>query len=97
MASMQQAQSGTAEMSRPHQDGPLAASVPQAMFGTGGYPACQNPIPCLEQHFAKEKHSNMLTVQDENLKNLMMSWYYAGYYTGLHTGQQQAASKEAQK
>ncbi|KAF9693744.1 hypothetical protein EKO04_008290 [Ascochyta lentis] len=28
------------------------------------------------------------TVQDENLKNLMMSWYYAGYYTGLHAGQQ---------
>ncbi|KAF1921679.1 hypothetical protein BDU57DRAFT_553762 [Ampelomyces quisqualis] len=29
------------------------------------------------------------TVQDENLKNMMMSWYYAGYYTGLHAGQQQ--------
>lgn len=27
-------------------------------------------------------------VQDENLKNIMMSWYYAGYYTGLHAGQQ---------
>ena len=23
------------------------------------------------------------------MKNLMMSWYYAGYYTGLYTGQQQ--------
>jgi hypothetical protein len=31
-----------------------------------------------------------LTVQDENMKNIMMSWYYAGYYTGLHAGQQQA-------
>lgn len=30
------------------------------------------------------------TVQDENLKRLMMSWYYAGYYTGLFEGQQQA-------
>ena len=29
-------------------------------------------------------------VQDEALKNLMMSWYYAGYYTGLYEGQQQA-------
>ncbi|KAF1926056.1 uncharacterized protein M421DRAFT_224067 [Didymella exigua CBS 183.55] len=28
------------------------------------------------------------TVQDENLKNVMISWYYAGYYTGLHAGQQ---------
>jgi hypothetical protein len=24
------------------------------------------------------------------MKNIMMSWYYAGYYTGLHAGQQQA-------
>ncbi|KAL1797349.1 hypothetical protein ACET3X_003955 [Alternaria dauci] len=30
------------------------------------------------------------TVQDENMKNVIMSWYYAGYYTGLHAGQQQA-------
>ncbi|KAI8934022.1 hypothetical protein NX059_008790 [Plenodomus lindquistii] len=34
------------------------------------------------------------SVQDENLKNIMMSWYYAGYYTGLHAGQQQV-SKDA--
>jgi hypothetical protein len=31
----------------------------------------------------------LLLVQDENMKNIMMSWYYAGYYTGLHAGQQQ--------
>ncbi|GAB7334989.1 hypothetical protein MBLNU13_g06857t1 [Cladosporium sp. NU13] len=30
------------------------------------------------------------SVQDEGLKNLMMSWYYAGYYTGLLEGQQKA-------
>lgn len=29
-----------------------------------------------------------MTVQDETLKNIMISWYYAGYYTGLHAGQQ---------
>lgn len=28
-------------------------------------------------------------VQDEGLKRLLMSWYYAGYYTGLYEGQQQ--------
>jgi hypothetical protein len=28
-------------------------------------------------------------VHDDNLKNLLMSWYYAGYYTGLYEGQQQ--------
>ncbi|CAG8054665.1 unnamed protein product [Penicillium salamii] len=33
----------------------------------------------------------ILPVKDEALKNLMMSWYYAGYYTGLHEGQQQAS------
>lgn len=31
-------------------------------------------------------------VKDETLKNLMMSWYYAGYYTGLYEGQQQVQS-----
>lgn len=35
------------------------------------------------------------TVKDENLKNLMMSWYYSGYYTGLYEGQQQAAAAVA--
>ncbi|OCK94023.1 uncharacterized protein K441DRAFT_563055 [Cenococcum geophilum 1.58] len=34
------------------------------------------------------------SVQNENLKNLMMSWYYAGYYTGLYEGQQRASSAE---
>ncbi|SPQ27318.1 2e5541fd-4b44-4d88-afb6-a66b979379a3 [Thermothielavioides terrestris] len=29
------------------------------------------------------------TVQDEDLKKLLMSWYYAGYYTGLFEGKQQ--------
>ncbi|PPJ58793.1 hypothetical protein CBER1_08216 [Cercospora berteroae] len=40
--------------------------------------------------------------QNEDLKNIMMSWYYAGYYTGLYEGQQKAwaemqASMEAQQ
>jgi len=30
-------------------------------------------------------------VHDEGLKNLLMSWYYAGYYTGLYEGQKQGA------
>ncbi|KFH48205.1 Survival motor neuron-like protein-like protein [Hapsidospora chrysogenum ATCC 11550] len=30
------------------------------------------------------------TVRDENLKKLLMAWYYAGYYTGLYEGQLQA-------
>jgi hypothetical protein len=34
-------------------------------------------------------------VHDEGLKNLLMSWYYAGYYTGLCEGQQQGAPAHA--
>jgi len=34
-------------------------------------------------------------VRDEGLKNLLMSWYYAGYYTGLYEGQQQGAATDA--
>ncbi|CZS82672.1 unnamed protein product [Fusarium graminearum] len=34
-------------------------------------------------------------LQDESLKKLLMSWYYAGYYTGLYEGEQQAQQKHA--
>lgn len=34
-------------------------------------------------------------VKDEGLKNLMLSWYYAGYYTGLYEGQRQSGDKAA--
>ncbi|KAK4121793.1 hypothetical protein N657DRAFT_647281 [Parathielavia appendiculata] len=39
------------------------------------------------------------TVHDEELKKLLMSWYYAGYYTGLYEGKQQGLqqAKEAQR
>ncbi|RJE25539.1 hypothetical protein PHISCL_02151 [Aspergillus sclerotialis] len=33
-------------------------------------------------------------IQDEGLKNLMMSWYFAGYYTGLYEGQQRATQNK---
>ncbi|KAJ4378256.1 hypothetical protein N0V86_005956 [Didymella sp. IMI 355093] len=42
----------------------------------------------LDNAFAAMPQTLLSTVQDENLKNIMMSWYYAGYYTGLHAGQQ---------
>ncbi|KAL2112600.1 hypothetical protein VUR80DRAFT_7025 [Thermomyces stellatus] len=32
------------------------------------------------------------SVQDDGLKRLLMSWYYAGYYTGLYEGQQKLKS-----
>ncbi|CEA17196.1 putative Survival motor neuron-like protein [Blumeria hordei DH14] len=33
-------------------------------------------------------------VHDERLKNLLMSWYYAGYYTGLYEGQHEFKAAE---
>ncbi|KAK4038931.1 hypothetical protein C8A01DRAFT_47505 [Parachaetomium inaequale] len=33
------------------------------------------------------------SVQDEELKKLLMSWYYAGYYTGLYEGKQQGSQQ----
>ncbi|KAK3075288.1 hypothetical protein LTR53_001566 [Teratosphaeriaceae sp. CCFEE 6253] len=38
----------------------------------------------------------MNSLQDEGLKNIMMSWYYAGYYTGLYEGQQKAYTSPPQ-
>ncbi|TAQ91479.1 hypothetical protein B7494_g244 [Chlorociboria aeruginascens] len=43
--------------------------------------------PVVPQHLIGQVH-------DENLKNLLMSWYYAGYYTGLHEGQSRAETKQ---
>ncbi|KAJ4307128.1 hypothetical protein N0V88_000505 [Collariella sp. IMI 366227] len=36
------------------------------------------------------------TIQDEELKKLLMSWYYAGYYTGLFEGKQQGLQQAEQ-
>ncbi|PMD27292.1 hypothetical protein NA56DRAFT_231257 [Hyaloscypha hepaticicola] len=50
--------------------------------------ASERPPPALPQHLIGQ-------VQDEGLKNLLMSWYYAGYYTGLYEGQQQGQAAGA--
>ncbi|KAH7094838.1 hypothetical protein FB567DRAFT_14829 [Paraphoma chrysanthemicola] len=69
------------------------AKLSEHQHSTAGTPVQQdgNPASTVPQAL-------LGTVQDENLKNIMMSWYYAGYYTGLYTGQQQqpkeAPSKE---
>lgn len=46
--------------------------------------------PALPQHLIGQVH-------DEGLKNLLMSWYYAGYYTGLYEGQQQERAGSSAK
>lgn len=32
--------------------------------------------------------------ENESLRNLMMSWYYAGYYTGFYEGQNNSTAME---
>lgn len=63
-------------------DGPSSAppSLPQHLIGAGEL------FPTTEEFLL------MITVRDEGMKNLLMSWYYAGYYTGLHEGQQMATT-----
>ncbi|KAH8125942.1 hypothetical protein FP744_10006250 [Trichoderma asperellum] len=48
-----------------------------------------NPIPS-----AFPSQAILGTVRDDNLKRLLMSWYYAGYYTGLFEGQQQGQQQQ---
>jgi len=53
--------------------------------GIGGLPGQTMPppgLPPIPQNIVGGAES-------EALRNLMMSWYYAGYYTGLYEGQQQ--------
>ena len=54
-------------------------AVPQAMMGSG--------IDRLQTNSCNL--ANYKAVQSEDMKNLMLSWYYAGYYTGLYEGKQQ--------
>ena len=57
---------------------PVPPSMPQMLLGNGIYPLT---IQCPNADYREG--------QNEDLKNLMMSWYYAGYYTGLYEGKQQ--------
>jgi len=66
---------------------PAAAVVPQALMNGGE-----------RFHTSHLLHdTETRTVPDEGLKNLMMSWYYAGYYTGLYEGQQKAYATMQQR
>ena len=43
---------------------------------------------------ANINHAHTSTVEDEAMRNLMMSWYYAGYYTGYYAGKQDSAKQQ---
>jgi molybdopterin-biosynthesis enzyme MoeA-like protein len=60
----------------------MGTAMPQALLNTGN----------IHFSFPLFRNDRLTTppVQDEGMKNLMMSWYYAGYYTGLLEGQQKA-------
>ncbi|KAH0613149.1 uncharacterized protein H6S33_009529 [Morchella sextelata] len=44
--------------------------------------------------FPMKSPGDMKGQDNEALRNLMMSWYFAGYYTGLYEGQQQAQQQQ---
>ncbi|KAK3898830.1 hypothetical protein C8A05DRAFT_37566 [Staphylotrichum tortipilum] len=60
----------------------------------GGRARGQAPGPAA---FVAPPQTLLGTVEDEDLKTLLMSWYYAGYYTGLFEGKQQALKKAGQQ
>ncbi|KAJ4144648.1 hypothetical protein LMH87_003523 [Akanthomyces muscarius] len=61
---------------------------PEEQKPEGGVPEAARSAPAISPPQAV-----LGTVRDENLKKLLMSWYYAGYYTGLYEGQQQQAQQ----
>ncbi|KAK1958813.1 hypothetical protein LY78DRAFT_707401 [Colletotrichum sublineola] len=76
---------GAAGSSTDVQTNPSGVAIEEAIPSHGGNrpgPAVMGP------------QSLLGTVQDEGLKRLLMSWYYAGYYTGLYEGQQQQQQQQ---
>ncbi|CAG7917123.1 unnamed protein product [Penicillium olsonii] len=85
------------EAASEHEPAPEPAPTTQTVTSSAAEaPAAALPMPHpvmangMSSFAIRVKQSLTCIVKDEALKNLMMSWYYAGYYTGLHEGQQQA-------
>ncbi|KAJ8059650.1 hypothetical protein OCU04_011299 [Sclerotinia nivalis] len=66
----------------PTETGPKVDEQPTGAAKESGSQPPSSKAPTLPPQLIGQVH-------DENLKNLLMSWYYAGYYTGLYEGQQQ--------
>ncbi|KAJ5368654.1 uncharacterized protein N7496_008414 [Penicillium cataractarum] len=79
-ANSTQARESFAQTKPPAFEGSGATTVPGPTFPAGVMPMPSAVLP---------------HIQDENLRNLMMSWYFAGYYTGLYQGQQQASQPKS--
>lgn len=81
---MTHAETGNIEAVNVHQENANPSQQQQGQPAGVEDPARQEAAPA-----SAMTQALLGTVQDENMKNIMMSWYYAGYYTGLHAGQQQ--------
>ncbi|KAF4551633.1 Hypothetical protein D9617_12g035210 [Elsinoe fawcettii] len=65
------------------------STEPDAKARTNHYePSNTNLDPAPARHGIPE--AMLSSVQDENLRNLMMAWYHAGYYTGFFEGQRKS-------
>lgn len=95
MTEEQQEQEQEQEQEQPSREIPTEPELIQEP-GTGSTSAAAMPHPAmasgedLENAIERPNKLILPIVQDEGLKNLMMSWYFAGYYTGLYEGQQKA-------
>ncbi|KAL8823982.1 MAG: hypothetical protein Q9191_005390 [Dirinaria sp. TL-2023a] len=79
---------------------PVIESAEQTPLPNGSVPQKPSLPPIVDStaqlpSVASMPNPILNNTKDEYLKNLMMSWYYAGYYTGLYEGQQQAIRNQA--
>lgn len=82
----------------PVNEGAGATTGPDPTFPAGAIPMPGAVLPhgrCFQAFCMQDHLTDYFQVQDENLKRLMMSWYFAGYYTGLYEGQQQAKQSKS--
>ena len=66
----------------------ISSSVPRALTASS---------ESILERVSNAAGADVLAVNDEGLKNVMMSWYYAGYYTGLLEGKQQGHAAAMQQ
>ena len=81
-------------------DAPMIESEYDSVEQSAHYSNAQNQQSAVPSNVTDFGHAPVAppqvllnSIKDENVRNLMMSWYWAGYYTGLHEGQQNSNSK----
>lgn len=101
-----EAEPSTETLRRSDGQATTGAQQPQSTSDAGSGPPAAPPLPThlvgsskfIQTPFRKSTVRKLNdVVRDEGMKNLLISWYYAGYYTGLYEGQQQAAKKATEE